>query len=859
MTSYPQNFAQPVLSSPQSQSSNTSSNFVPPSLASAIRPQLLIHKQEDRNVRSNSNPHLTLLVEPPLPQNAPRKGFDSKDFNSETHTNQTEPQHSNSVSSAFSSASILLQPVILSFHQRLYQIIDSVPLTLLIFLLMATDFTFFLISYLFTLHHHSSPLFAELYQIIDWLTAVIYLLEVNIRLYAYGPYFYFHGALRSLDYVVASSNTIFVIFYQLFTEQWVLATRLVRTLRMVTALTTWRERKLKCRTRQQLESLATLLEKEKSDRSKLTKWRIDPEAIAIGEHAGRGGFGTVFSGLFRGTLVAVKQVSYPDHNHAVTSIEEEAVTLVNLRHPNVVLFMGFVHEPSQLWIVTEYCSRGSLRDLLDDAKLTLTEGRILKLALGAARGLAYLHGQDPPVLHLDLKTSNVLISSGWDAKLGDFGLSRSIDKIEKDWFSGTMQYAAPEILESNVFSTAADIYSFGICLWEMAAREVPFQGLSPMAVLWGVVKSKLRPSLESINVAKPAGKVINMSSSDMIEPCLTSSYEATSGKHASGVSGAQSMQRDRVRHPTSILETSRGSKELNASSTEPSREHEKHQRHQENTDSMFCRMKGNEKAGVLLKEPVTASIVEGIVLPSTVTIAEKVTLQNTHTGLVEGQSNSMSHPGKKRSAIRDANRPPKKEYDPCLAGLTTKVTETIQMFDERPPIIRKKEEEGSNDYGNQSRTESVAGSLSGGQSNKTRRTILEKSPLRIPRQFSKHKTSSRYGNSSRKELITKSEENEDTFVRRLASISQCPKRRGSQGQADHPQPGDSNEMPDVNSNPKRLNGQDLRHTEGSLAVVPREYIELMQKCWSHNPKDRPSAGEIVWRLVILIDSQMQEK
>lgn len=357
---------------------------------------------------------------------------------------------------------------------------------------------------------------ASTYLAVDVLLTCLYSTEVGLRVFVYGRTGYFRNGAMAADFVVvALSASLTLIGHVGGLPVVVGLARFLRLCRVATVAVIARERQFTRRFQRNEAELELLLAMEKSEAGKLIKWRIESESIALGEKMGLGGFGEVYMGLFRGTLVAVKQlfqVHNPDSDGAALTIEDEAVTLVNLRHPNVVLFMGFVHEPAKLWIVMEYCSRGSLREQLSDSSTRLTRNRILKFALGAARGLAYLHGQDPPVLHLDLKTANILISSGWDAKLADFGLSRTVDNIQNNTFAGTVQYSAPEILEANTFSSAADIYSFGICLWELAARQLPFQGISVMEVLWGVVKENLRPDL-SMLAAKVPG--------DQTDPALT--------------------------------------------------------------------------------------------------------------------------------------------------------------------------------------------------------------------------------------------------------------------------------------------------------------------------------------------------
>ncbi len=368
-------------------------------------------------------------------------------------------------------------------------------------LLMCIDVFFFLTWLILLLGSNDSATLANAYRVIDWVTAVTFLAEAGLRMFSYGFIIYFRSALRAVDLFISMANVCAVIAMAFpNSPSWIKATRFLRLPRMILILAMMRKRTNKWQTQIEVEELEILLEMERSNQNKLTKWKIKSDAIAVGDTAGEGGFGTVHLGLFRGTLVAVKQLFETDTRAHSASIADEAVILVNLRHPNVVLFMGFVHEPKRLWIVTEYCSRGSLRDLLDNERMELSHSRILKFALGAARGLAYLHGQDPRVLHLDLKTSNILISSGWDAKLADFGLARSADKPQEGKFVGTIQYSAPEILESNIFGTEADIYAFGICLWEMAAREIPFHNVPKMDLICGVVQSHMRPDLSRIKI-----------------------------------------------------------------------------------------------------------------------------------------------------------------------------------------------------------------------------------------------------------------------------------------------------------------------------------------------------------------------
>jgi len=388
-----------------------------------------------------------------------------------------------------------------------WDLLDSNAALLLTYVVITLDVLLFIVDLVYLVQGWSFqrllPSFhfpaGTLCLVLDGALACLYTFEVVMRVFVYGRKGYFLNGPMVADFVTVMTSTSLVVLGHICHQSVVLTLgRFLRLGRVATVAVIARERRFTRRFQRHEAELELLLAMEKSEAGKLIKWRIESTSIALGEKMGLGGFGEVYMGIFRGTLVAVKQlfqVNNANSDGAALTIEDEAVTLVNLRHPNVVLFMGFVHEPAKLWIVMEYCSRGSLRETLADPTSRLSPNRILKFALGAARGLAYLHGQDPPVLHLDLKTANILISSGWDAKLADFGLSRTVDNIQNNTFAGTVQYSAPEILEANTFSSAADIYSFGICMWELAARQLPFQGISVMEVLWGVVKENLRPDL----------------------------------------------------------------------------------------------------------------------------------------------------------------------------------------------------------------------------------------------------------------------------------------------------------------------------------------------------------------------------
>jgi tRNA A-37 threonylcarbamoyl transferase component Bud32 len=149
------------------------------------------------------------------------------------------------------------------------------------------------------------------------------------------------------------------------------------------------------------------------------------EDLTIGEQIGQGSCGTVYHGLWFGSDVAVKVFSKQEYSEEIiTSFRQEVSLMKRLRHPNVLLFMGAVTSPQRLCIVTEILPRGSLFRLLQRNTSKLDWRRRIHMASDIARGMNYLHHCTPPIIHRDLKSSNLLVDKNWTVKVADFGLSR---------------------------------------------------------------------------------------------------------------------------------------------------------------------------------------------------------------------------------------------------------------------------------------------------------------------------------------------------------------------------------------------------------------------------------------------------
>ncbi|CAM8915176.1 unnamed protein product [Rhodiola kirilowii] len=221
-------------------------------------------------------------------------------------------------------------------------------------------------------------------------------------------------------------------------------------------------------------------------------YEISWEHLTIGEQIGQGSCGTVYHAQWYGSDVAVKVFSNQEFSDdLISSFRKELSLMKRLRHPNILLFMGAVTVGHRLCIVTEYLPRGSLFQLLRKKTVNLDWRRRVNMAMDIAQGMNYLHHSNPPIVHRDLKSSNLLVDKNWNVKVGDFGLSQL--KLETYLLTktgkGTPQWMAPESLRHEPSDEKSDVYSYGVILWELATGNVPWEDLNPMQVI-GVVGFK---------------------------------------------------------------------------------------------------------------------------------------------------------------------------------------------------------------------------------------------------------------------------------------------------------------------------------------------------------------------------------
>ncbi|XP_062501732.1 dual specificity protein kinase shkA-like [Corticium candelabrum] len=217
-----------------------------------------------------------------------------------------------------------------------------------------------------------------------------------------------------------------------------------------------------------------------------------------------GGYGQVHKARYRDWTVAVKQLQLVMMEWADIRREflREIQFMRTVRHPNIVMFIGAgQYEEVQPFLVVEFMSGGALRSLLDNDDVQLTLSDQLRFVLDTAEGMKHLHMLDPPRIHRDLKSANLLLSEKRRVKVSDFGSARLIPRVngnesrrannrerEDDMpllsssshltqrFIGTSRWRSPELWKKEIYGTATDVYSFAIVVWEIVTRQTPFSG-----------------------------------------------------------------------------------------------------------------------------------------------------------------------------------------------------------------------------------------------------------------------------------------------------------------------------------------------------------------------------------------------
>ncbi|KAM5547202.1 serine/threonine-protein kinase RIPK [Rosa sericea] len=211
----------------------------------------------------------------------------------------------------------------------------------------------------------------------------------------------------------------------------------------------------------------------------LGELKVITQSFSSSNFLGEGGFGPVHKGFIDDKLrpglaaqpVAVKLLDL-DGTQGHREWLTEVIFLGQLRHPHLVKLVGYCCEDEHRLLVYEYMPRGSLENqLFRRYSVSLPWSTRMKIALGAAKGLAFLHEAEKPVIYRDFKASNILLDSDYTPKLSDFGLAKDGPEGDDTHVStrvmGTQGYAAPEYIMTGHLTAMSDVYSFGVVLLEL--------------------------------------------------------------------------------------------------------------------------------------------------------------------------------------------------------------------------------------------------------------------------------------------------------------------------------------------------------------------------------------------------------
>lgn len=196
---------------------------------------------------------------------------------------------------------------------------------------------------------------------------------------------------------------------------------------------------------------------------------------------GSGGYGKVYRGtLPTGQLVAIKRAQQGSMQGGL-EFKTEIELLSRVHHKNVVSLVGFCFDQDEQMLVYEYIANGTLKDSLSGKSgIRLDWARRLRIALGAAKGLQYLHDlANPPIIHRDIKSNNILLDERLNAKVSDFGLSKPMGEPDRSHVTtqvkGTMGYLDPEYYMTQQLTEKSDVYSFGVLLFELLTARSPIE------------------------------------------------------------------------------------------------------------------------------------------------------------------------------------------------------------------------------------------------------------------------------------------------------------------------------------------------------------------------------------------------
>eukprot|EP00850_Spirogloea_muscicola_P013939 SM000097S24792 [mRNA] locus=s97:259038:263533:- [translate_table: standard] len=267
----------------------------------------------------------------------------------------------------------------------------------------------------------------------------------------------------------------------------------------------------------------------------LQDWAIDFRELTLRESRGTGSTGSLYAGTYRSQDVAVKvMVAGQDVGASAGDLDEpvgtaaadiletfqqEVMMLRRIRHKNVVQFIGACSAWPLLCIVTELMAGGSVRDVLNRRGRGFEPGEAVRILRDTAHGMDFFHKRG--MIHRDLKAANLLMNEQGVVKVADFGVARvepgplrraasmrvpsgmemavlnSLQDQHPEAATSTSLTKKDEVLEHQVYNHKADVYSYGITIWELLTGGIPYSGLTPIQAAYGVILRQLRPDIPS--------------------------------------------------------------------------------------------------------------------------------------------------------------------------------------------------------------------------------------------------------------------------------------------------------------------------------------------------------------------------